>query len=421
MQKYFSHSKLSLLSILILLIVFRLIYFKNNEVNGYNATNWDSFGYYMYLPGIFIYNDVKELKWVDEIDEKYNVLGNGEMYQARLLPSGTYFNKYLSGVAIIQTPFFFSGHLVAKIVNAPQDGFSWPYQYAILFGALFWVFLGFVILRKVLLYYFSEKTTTWTLLFIAFCSNLLQYTSIDSAQSHAFIFPLYAIVLWLTIRWHKTPKWSTALGIGAVIGLATISRPTELIMLFIPLLWSTQSKENRIKKWQLVRNNLSNVLFCFIGGLIAISPQLIYWKYTTGDWIFNVGSKWYFLNPWWRVLIGVEKGWFIYTPIAILFILGFFFMKGKDFKRSAITFCLLNIWIIISWSDWKYGASYSTRALVQSYPIFALSLACFVERFLLKKRWIPIMILGGLSFLNFYQLYLYNNHITENFSPLIFW
>lgn len=420
MTQNHTKSKIALLVILILMVVFRSIYIKNNDVNGYNATAWDSFGYYMYLPGTFIYDDVKELKWISEIDEKYNVLGVGEMYQARPLPSGTYSYKYLSGVAIIQTPFFFVGHLWAGIVDAPQDGFSWPYQYAILWGALFWVFFGVIILRKVLLRFFSDETTMWTLIFVAFCSNMLQYVSVDAAQSHSFIFPLYAIILWLTIKWHEQPKWTTSLLIGIVIGLATISRPTELIMFFVPLLWNCHSKKDRKEKWELVKTNLPLIGITILGGIIAISPQLLHWKYTTGDWIFNVGSKWYFFNPWWRVLFGTEKGWFIYTPITILFVAGLFFLKNKPFKRSVLTFCLLNIWIIISWSDWKYGSSYSTRALVQSYPIFALALACFVERYFIQRKWIPVLLFLGLTTLNFYQLYLYNNHITESFSPLLF-
>lgn len=409
----------ALLIILVAFVVYRLVYFENNSKNGYNATTWDAFGYYMYLPGEFIYDDVRALEWLPAIDSTYHVTG-GNLYQASLLENGNYTGKYLTGVAILESPFFFAGHVVAGIAGAPQDGFSWPYQYAILWGAICWALLGFVVLRKVLLRFFNDQVTAITLLLLALCSNLIQYVSVDGAMSHAFIFPMYALLLWFTIRWHEQPSFRSALGIGLVCGLAVISRPTELIMIFIPILWNTHHKEAKKIKWKQVWSHKLQLLVCLGGGLLAILPQLAYWKYSTGSFIYDVGSKWYFLNPWFRVLFGHEKGWFLYTPVAVLMVLGFFFMKNRPFRKSVLVFCLLNIWIIIAWSDWKYGASYSCRALTQSYPVFALALACFVHRSLEKKGTLLLYLAGVLMLiLNVYQLNTYNQSVLENFSP--FW
>jgi hypothetical protein len=414
-------SSFSLFFVLFVLLGYRIAYWSNNDANGYNAASWDAFGYYMYLPSIFIYDDVKQLKWVDEIDAKYSVTG-GTLYQAgKVKNQETYTNKYLSGVACLQLPYFLVAHGIAHLSDHEEDGFSAPYQYALLFGAIFNVFIGLWILKKVLQRYFTDKTIGFTLLFLGLTSNLIQYTSIDGAMSHAYIFPLYSFLLWLTIKWHDKPKKITALLIGAVIGLATISRPTELIMIFIPLLWDTGNTENRKAKWLLVKRFRWHILFALLGGLIAMLPQFIYWKYTTDSFIYNVGSKWFFLNPWFRVLFGPEKGWFLYTPVAILMILGLFFIRKMEFNRSVIVFIILNIWIIISWSDWTYGASYSTRALVQSYPIFALPLAAFIAKVSTKQWWVIILtlLLLLLTWLNFYQIGIYNEGILEGFSPLV--
>ena len=410
----------SLIFILIIFISYRFLYFENNAKNGYNATTWDAFGYYMYLPAEFIYDDVKELKWIPEIDSSYHVTG-GQLYQACLLEGkGTYTNKYFSGVAIMQSPFFFIGHFMAYLTNEKQDGFSWPYQYAILFGAIFWCFIGFVYLRKVLLRFFDDKITALTLILIALTSNLIQYVSVDGAMSHAFIFPLYAFVLWFTILWHEKPSLKFAFLIGLISALAVISRPTELIIIFIPILWNLHNKEAKKAKWKMVFEHKKHIYICILAGIIGLLPQLIYWKYTTDSFVYDVGSKWFFFNPWFRVLFGPEKGWFLYTPIAILMVLGFFFMKDKPFKKSVLTFCLLNIWIIISWSDWKYGASYSTRALTQSYPVFALPLACFIQWIFLKKKEVFLFVVAILLIiLNFYQLNIYNKSILEEFSPFL--
>ncbi len=408
MQIIRSRSFLACCLILAVSLMYRFNYFTNESKNGYNATTWDALGYYMYLPGYLIYDDVTELKWMPEIDSTYHVTG-GQMYQATPLEKGGYAFKYLGGVAIMELPFFYIGHTVAYFADAPQDGFSWPYQYAIIFGAIFWFFVGCLILRKVLLRFYNETITTLTILLLCLASNVLQYVSVDGAMSHSFIFPLYAAMLWLTVRWHEQPKRITALFIGLIAGLATISRPTELIIIFIPILWSLETTGKLKSKWALVKQHRIHILYAVAGGIMGIFPQLLYWKQATGSWIYDVGSKWFFLNPWWRVLIGFEKGWFIYTPIAIFMVIGLFLMKGKPFRRSVLVFCLLNIWIIISWSDWRYGASYSTRALVQSYPVFALALAAFLERTYVNRKRI-LVIAAGLYLIgvNLFQILQYN-------------
>ena len=368
------------------------------------VTTWDAFGYYAYLPAICIYHDCTQLNWLTEIDKKYSVTG-GDGWQAQKLDNGNYVFKYLGGIAIMELPFFYIGHFIAKHTHYPPDGFSPPYQYALAFGIIFYCVLAVLLLRKILLVYFKDLTVAITILMVCLATNFIQYAAVDNGLSHGYIFPLYVLVLFTTLKWHRKPAALWAILTGYIIGLATISRPTEAIMLFIPLMWHTHTKEAAKEKWQWINQNKQHILLAAFAGLIGILPQLIYWEYATGSLLYDVGSKWEFLNPHFRVLFGWEKGWFIYTPVTVFFILGMFFMKGFPFKKSVLWFCLLNIYIIIAWHDWRYGASYSTRALVQSYPVFALPFAGLTEKIGLKKWRIAFYLLCAyLLFVNLFQV-----------------
>lgn len=377
------------------------------------VTTWDALGYYMYLPSIFIYQDITELKWLPEIDKQYSLSG-GDIYQAQRHENGKYVFKYLGGVSIMEMPFFLIGHVIAINTKYKADGFSPPYQYSIAFGAVIYCILAIFLLRRLLLRFFSDRATAISLLLLVTATNLIQYVSIDGAMSHSYIFPLYVLIIYVTIKWHTQPSILWASLIGLIIGLATICRPTEAIMLFIPLLWNTQTKKISKEKWLQVKKHKSHLLYVLIFGLIGVLPQLIYWKISTGGFVYSVGSKWVFLNPFFRVLFGWESGWFIYTPITILFIIGLFFMKQYSFKKSIIVFCILNIWIITSWFDWRYGATYSTRALVQSYPILAFPFTAVIERITLKKWRFIFYLLGGyLLYVNVFQLNQYFNTVLH--------
>ncbi|MCB0691044.1 MAG: hypothetical protein KDC16_05345 [Saprospiraceae bacterium] len=69
-------------------------------------------------------------------------------------------------------------------------------------------------------------------------------------------------------------------------------------------------------------------------------------------------------------------------------------------------FTLINIWIVISWFEWTYGASYSSRALSQSLPILALPMAVFYHK-MKAKSWLIALVLIA-SFINIFQIYQYN-------------
>jgi putative effector of murein hydrolase LrgA (UPF0299 family) len=407
-------SLLACFAIGVVLVVVRLCYSGSTEPDKkFSVTRWDAFGYYLYTPAVLVYDDYKELRWLDSVDRVYNVSG-GDGMPVIALENGNKVDKYFCGVAIMQAPLFEAAHVYAEAAGYRADGFSEPYQYALAFGVILYCILALCLLRAILLRYYGDGVVALTLLLLCLATNFVQYAAVDNGLSHAYIFPLYVLVIYATIKWHERPSVMRALAVGTIVGLATICRPTELIMFLIPLLWSTHSKESAREKWRMVRANRVHIFYAVGGALLGMLPQLLYWKAVTGSFVYDVGSKWVFLNPWFRVIMGWEKGWFIYTPATLLFVIGLFFIKRYAFRYSVLVFCLLNIWIVISWDEWQYGASYAARALVQSYPVFALPLAAVTDRIFAKRWRFALYTLSAyLIGVNLFQIYQYNRTVLH--------
>ncbi|MDF1695890.1 MAG: hypothetical protein P1U56_08670 [Saprospiraceae bacterium] len=408
-------SKFTIGGIFAVALFIRCISIDFSKLDDYIITNYDGLGYYMYLPAIFIYQDITQFEWIEDIDSKYKVAGDDWMFQISKHENGNYVTKYLGGIAFLQLPFFLVAHGYALLSDYPADGFSTPYQLSLSIGPLVYFILILFLLRKILLRYYDDDVVAWTLGLLFIASNALEYIAIEAGHSHGYILLMYTLVIGLSIKWHEGPKVWIALALGLTIGGATIMRPTELIIFLIPLLWNTQTKESAKEKWALVRKHKKHMGWLCFGALLGALPQVLYWLYVTGSPIHTIGSKWYFLNPYFRVLFGWQKGWFIYTPITIFFVLGLFFMKRKPFRKSVIWFCVLNIWIVISWSVWRYGGSYSTRALVQSYPVFALALAGWISWVNQQKwRYLFYTLVIYLSAVNLFQIWQYRQGILRH-------
>jgi hypothetical protein len=424
---------MSIKTIFFLLIVLtgtRAYYAKWDTLTVTNTLTWDAFGYYLYLPAAFIYHDIKKNEWVPAIQAKYAPTGN--LYQLHKLPNGHFVGKYFVGLSILCLPFFLSGHLLAALFDFPQDGFSAPYQLSICLAALVYAFLGLWILRRILLKYFSDSVTALTLLLIVLATNYIQYVSIDSGMTHGFLFFLYILLLYSIMRWHEKPSRTRAFFIGFLVGFGILIRPTEAVMLFLPLFYMTHNRISSREKWALVRQNKNHLWIAILAGMLALMPQFLYWKTVTGQWIYDVGSKWSFLLPHWQVLIGWEKGWIFYTPLSIAMIIGVFQLyrnrhqEYNTFKllywsKAIILYFFINLWIVTAWDDWHYGASYSARALVQSYAVLSIPLAYQISSIFIKKwKWVISTVSAFLIFLNLFQVWQYNKGILHyrdmNFS-----
>jgi hypothetical protein len=394
---------------------------------------WDVMGYYLYLPAQFIYHDLSHLSFVPDIMREYQPSGGFyQAFQVPGAPEGTMVMKYTCGLALLFTPFFWLGHWAAGLTGYTQDGFSAPYQIAIAFGGLLYALLGLGMLRRILLRYVSDVVAAIVLTLIVLGSNYLQYAVFDAAMAHNYLFTLYALLLWLVIRWHERPHWKWAAAIGLVLGLMILIRPTEAVALLLPVLWGVSSVATAREKLLLLLRRWPDVLLLGFCILLGVLPQALYWKWATGHFLFYSYQEqtFSFLHPHVRqVLFSYKKGWLLYTPLMLLPLAGMVVLwrRHRGVAIPVIAYFLLNLWIVSAWDIWWYGGSIGQRALVQSYAVLSLPLAYLVQWVLQARRQALSLAFSALAVLlvdlNLFQHWQYMSTIIhpEEMTPDFYW
>ena len=378
-----------------LLLIAGIVFFRF-QYPPVNILSWDVFGYYLYLPAAFIYHDLRltDISWVNHLIDQYQTTST--FYQATAFPSGGWVMKYSLGMALLNAPAFFLAHFYSLISGFPPDGFSLPYQYAWALSGLIFSAIGIGMLRNILLEFFNEKITLILLVIVVLATNYFQLTAFDGYLSHNYLFTLYTLIVWFTIRWHKKPRWHYAVALGLSMGLAMLVRPSELVCIIIPLLWNVSDWQSLRQKGMLVSGNYKHIVLMVISATIAGFPQLLYWKYATGQWLYysynNPGEGFDFSQPYLEeVLFSFRKGWLIYTPVMLFALAGFYslYKRNKSLFYIILVYFLVNLYVVSSWTCWWYaGGSYSQRALLSSYVVLAIPLGYF---FMQLFTWKPLL------------------------------
>ncbi|MDZ4205069.1 MAG: hypothetical protein U1C46_09655 [Bacteroidales bacterium] len=376
-----------------LLVILGLLVLINNYLLYEKVTiRADGEGYYDYLPALFIYGDFP----------KENSNGTS-IYSDRIKQLGFYLdvdgsklNKYPAGAAVLVLPFFNYAHLTARLQGFENDGFSLPYQEAMFYAAVFYLFLALIFLRRLL----SLFNLSWPIVFIVqllavFSTSIINYVNYDPTFSHVYSFFAVTAFLFFTKSWFLTQKTGHFLWAATFLGLIIILRQINVIViLFIPFL---AGSPGNLKKGIITVFKHKPALVA--GSLILlsiVSIQLLLWYHQTGNlFVYSYKNEGFnFLSPaFYSILFSYRKGLFVYTPIAFLSLIGLLiFIKNKQYYLlwSWLLFFVIFTYIVSSWHSWVYGCSYGSRVYIDFYAIFMVLLGILFEG---MKRWAKALVI----------------------------
>lgn len=406
--------KYSLYSIA-LIFAFLLSIFFYYDLWDKNRVTLDAPSYYTYLPATIIHQDLK-LNFIDKDPSFFK----DKIWYYRI-DEGTKLIKHPMGISVMLSPFFVAGHLCAKLRGSSQTGYSMPYQNAVSLGVLIYLFIGLYYLRKLLLQFFSEKITAVTLLCIGLGTNLLWYSSFEGLMPHAISFSLVCVALYGYYQWLNAGLRKHLLLFALAFALIVLVRPLAITMILYFLLHALISKGSFRSLFEFLKPQgkallLSTFIFFFI-----VSLQLCYWKYITGQWIFDgyIDEHFVFSSPQMiPFLFSFRKGLFIYTPLMLFAVMGLViaFKKNKAIFWATLLILSLSVFLLSSWWAWSYGICWGMRPMIDYYPILAIPMAMafafFFEKGGLRKMICSVVIVLLIS-LNLFQTWQYKNGLIH--------
>jgi len=385
----------------------------------------DVISYYAYLPATFIYRDLTfEFTKNPPLDFEVKIWTHQANNGAQTL-------KMTMGLSVLWVPFFMLAHGFAHLAGFTPNGYSTPYSIAVLAAAILYLFIGLWFLRKILLSYFGEWPTAITLVAIVLGTNLLHYVVAEPGMSHVYSFALFNLFLFLCQNWMQKPTYRTAVLAGLIAGLLALIRPSNGIVVMIPVLLlvfnqKTFNVKNIGSQKLLTMAVLAGFLF-----FLMLMPQLVYWKLITGHWLYYSYNNegFFFSNP--QIINGLfsyRKGWLVYNPVMVFALLGFAFVKKEmtPLRNSLTIFLVVFIYIVFSWWCWWYGGSYGARPMIDVYGIMAIGLAAFIYKIAQTPLWSKCgmaICFALLIYLNIFQMGQYQTSLLhwDSMTEQVYW
>jgi hypothetical protein len=213
---------------------------------------------------------------------------------------------------------------------------------------------------------FAFATETWAI-------------SSQALWQHGLIELLLALMLYIIVKNERSHSTFNIIGLGIISGLFIFARPSDAVLIIPVFLYIVFSCREKIH-YYLVAGVLSGFPFLMynlvnfssvVGGSVTEIPLLNF--------------NYQFMINYLGLLVAPNKGLFVYSPILILSVVGYF--KLNQIKNQQIKWILqyfgpvllLDILIYSLYSDWIGGYSYGPRYLTGILPILAIYLAIFLE------------------------------------------
>ncbi len=408
LQNNLSKYSIWLTGLISLVIIYFFVWlWRVEDTVNYTVLDGDAKDYYAYLKAIFI-------------DKNLGHQDTTPWYVIQT-PSGT-INVHTVGVSLLLLPFFLIGYVWASWFGYEVNGLSAPFEKMISIGGLFYALLGLYFIRKLLIKLnIKDAIIAGIIPLIFFGTHVLNYSLNEPGMSHVYSFSLVSVFLYLSYQVFNSGERRYFIYAAFVLGLIILVRPINGIVLGIVPFWSASFKEFTERLKEIFFKKTRSMIFAGVIFKLTILIQGFVWLAQNGrmmQWSYKDNGLYFFSPNTLKMLFGFNGGFFIYTPLCFLLMLGFIpLFKENSYKFFALFLFLLFVFYLFSchWA-YTYFDGLSIRPMVDFMPVFAILGAKLISSLHSKFKTVTVSALGLLFVLNLITCYQYKAGILPSVS-----
>jgi len=342
----------------------------------------DGFYYFAYLRSIAFDRDV-------DFTNDYRMLGLGN--KAALFtptPTGYAQSAWTIGPAIVWSPFFAVGHLVAIRLRATGtdvsvDGTSFPYRQAVSVAGLFYGLLGCWFAFRLTRLIRPARLAVPAVALTVTGSFMLWYMVAEPTMTHA---PSMAAVaafawLWLATRGRRTlAMWAL---LGVLAGLMSLIRWQNALFILLPGIDAARMLVRPATGRERVDALAGGAAFLACA-IVAFLPQMLAWKAIYGAFIARspIGPEIRWTDPHViDVLFSARNGLLSTSPILYLGAIGLLVLAVEEpaIGTPVLVAVVVMVYFNACIQDWWGSAGFGGRRFDGTIPFFCLGLAAFAD------------------------------------------
>jgi hypothetical protein len=313
-------------------------------------------------------------------------------------PTGLRPNFGPIGTAVLWSPFYAVGHLVALGARATgsrvaADGYSKPYLWAITFGSAFYSLAGLLLAYWLSRALVGQAAAFWATLTIWLGTPVIFYSPHAPGYSHAASLFAVSLFLFLWARWRDDLTIPRAIGLGVAGGLIAMIREQDALFLAVPVLYGAFQVFGALRggRWRETLRPIWTVAIVGLVSILTYMPQLLTYQVLNGAPRPNkdVSDKMNIVSPqFWQVMTDPAHALPYWSPIVLLALGGLLLLirRNPRLGLALIVGFLLTWYINGAIKTWTTAGSFGARRFLNCTPIFVVGLAYAYEALLVAAR-----------------------------------
>ena len=386
----------------------------------------DEVQYFSYLRSLYFDHDVSfenEYRYFYERDIAQSA-GFHETFLERQTAAGRRVNYGTIGAALLWSPFYAAADLWTRLTGSHEaNGFTGPYVRAVAYGSAFYGFLAILLsirAARLLLGHRSEGHRghteetqggpVFSSVFSSVASSLfssvagvavwlgtplLFYMYVAPPFSHAV--SAFAVALFVNVWLHVRPTWSGrgAFALGLCAALLAMVREQDVFIALGPaldfLFRRAELTESRPTWARVPTAGLCGLL----GFLIGYTPQLLAYNALNGypGPAEHVSRKMFWYAPHGlQVLASPHHGLFFWTPLALLALIGLFFVRDRVIAIVLWIMVASQVYVAGSVGSWTVAGAFGQRRFVCLTIVFVIGLAALLHAIRARARTVVLAV-----------------------------